>query len=316
MPSTGAPAPAATRATGAPSGLRIERPATCATSAIASPARRGAARRAKRRLRCECDQRSSARSEIVLYPTNSLYKFAPGAELRRRHANKATKTANCLARRNTRRRNMRTRALAALFACWRSPLAALDIGACGRPGQDFELKLSHWVPPSHPLQKALEDWGGSDREGLERHHQVQGLSLAAARQGLRPLRHGARRHRRPHLCQSRLSARPLPDHRRRRICRSWSSNAKGGSQALDAWYRKYAEQRDEGREVLPRLRARSGLVPLQDQEDRGARRHQGHEDPAGARHHGDARHAARRHQRAVVARRKCATSSRRAWPTP
>ena len=25
----------------------------------------------------------------------------------------------------------------------------------------FELKLSHWVPPSHPLQKALEDWGAS-----------------------------------------------------------------------------------------------------------------------------------------------------------
>src|SRR5256885_4650604 len=24
-----------------------------------------------------------------------------------------------------------------------------------------QLKLSHWVPPSHPLQKALEDWGGS-----------------------------------------------------------------------------------------------------------------------------------------------------------
>ena len=25
----------------------------------------------------------------------------------------------------------------------------------------FELKLAHWVPPSHPLQKALEDWGSS-----------------------------------------------------------------------------------------------------------------------------------------------------------
>src|SRR3979409_783555 len=25
----------------------------------------------------------------------------------------------------------------------------------------FELKLSHWVPPSHPLQKALEEWGAS-----------------------------------------------------------------------------------------------------------------------------------------------------------
>ena len=25
----------------------------------------------------------------------------------------------------------------------------------------MQLKLSHWVPPSHPLQKALEDWGDS-----------------------------------------------------------------------------------------------------------------------------------------------------------
>ncbi len=25
----------------------------------------------------------------------------------------------------------------------------------------FELNLSHWVPPSHPLQKALEAWGAS-----------------------------------------------------------------------------------------------------------------------------------------------------------
>ena len=25
----------------------------------------------------------------------------------------------------------------------------------------FELKLSHWVPPSHPLQKSMEEWGAS-----------------------------------------------------------------------------------------------------------------------------------------------------------
>ena len=35
------------------------------------------------------------------------------------------------------------------------------------------------------------------------------------------------------------------------------ANAKGGIAAIDAWYRKYAARRDEGREVLPRLRARS-----------------------------------------------------------
>src|SRR6266511_2165625 len=25
----------------------------------------------------------------------------------------------------------------------------------------IELKLSHWVPPTHPLQKAMEEWGAS-----------------------------------------------------------------------------------------------------------------------------------------------------------
>jgi len=42
--------------------------------------------------------------------------------------------------------------------------AALLIGGvAGALAQEktFELKLSHWVPPSHPLQKALEEWGAS-----------------------------------------------------------------------------------------------------------------------------------------------------------
>ena len=42
--------------------------------------------------------------------------------------------------------------------------AALLIGAAtGASAQEktFELKLAHWVPPSHPLQKALEEWGAA-----------------------------------------------------------------------------------------------------------------------------------------------------------
>ena len=45
--------------------------------------------------------------------------------------------------------------------------AALLIGgATGALAQDktFELKLSHWVPPSHPLQKALEEWAPRSRK--------------------------------------------------------------------------------------------------------------------------------------------------------
>src|ERR1041385_3679522 len=34
-------------------------------------------------------------------------------------------------------------------------------GAAAAQDKTFELRLSHWVPPSHPLQKALEDWGSS-----------------------------------------------------------------------------------------------------------------------------------------------------------
>jgi len=35
--------------------------------------------------------------------------------------------------------------------------AGLLFGACGAFAQDksFELKLSHWMPPTHPLQKAM-----------------------------------------------------------------------------------------------------------------------------------------------------------------
>ena len=39
---------------------------------------------------------------------------------------------------------------------------ALDrIGTASAQEKTFELKLSHWVPASHPLQKALEDWGAA-----------------------------------------------------------------------------------------------------------------------------------------------------------
>jgi len=41
--------------------------------------------------------------------------------------------------------------------------AALSVAASAALAQDktFELKLSHWVPPTHPLQKAMEEWGAS-----------------------------------------------------------------------------------------------------------------------------------------------------------
>jgi len=105
----------------------------------------------------------------------------------------------------------------------------------------FELKLSHWVPPSHPLQKALEEWGASVEKdsGGTIHYKVypsQQLGKAfdhydMARDGIADLTYinpGYQPGRFPIIAAGEL---PF-----------LMSNAKGGSVALDAWYRKYAAQ--------------------------------------------------------------------------
>jgi TRAP-type C4-dicarboxylate transport system substrate-binding protein len=122
--------------------------------------------------------------------------------------------------------------------------AALLIGgATAALAQDktFELKLSHWVPPSHPLQKALEDWGASvekDSGGTIKYkvYPAQQLGKAfdhydMARDGIADLTYinpGYQPGRFPII-----GAGELP---------FLMTNAKGGTQALDAWYRKYAAQ--------------------------------------------------------------------------
>ena len=122
--------------------------------------------------------------------------------------------------------------------------AALLIGgATGAFAQDktFELKLSHWVPPSHPLQKALEEWGASvekDSGGTIKYkvYPAQQLGKAfdhydMARDGIADLTYinpGYQPGRFPII-----SAGELP---------FLMTTAKGGTQALDAWYRKYADQ--------------------------------------------------------------------------
>jgi len=105
----------------------------------------------------------------------------------------------------------------------------------------FELKLSHWVPPSHPLQKALEDWGASVEKASNgtikyKVFPAQQLGKAfdhydMARDGIADLTYinpGYQPGRFPII-----GAGELP---------FLFADAKGGSQALDAWYRKYAAQ--------------------------------------------------------------------------
>jgi TRAP-type C4-dicarboxylate transport system substrate-binding protein len=122
--------------------------------------------------------------------------------------------------------------------------AALLIGgATGAIAQDktFELKLAHWVPPSHPLQKALEEWGTSvekDSGGTIKYkvYPAQQLGKAfdhydMARDGIADLTYinpGYQPGRFPII-----GAGELP---------FLMTSAKGGTQALDAWYRKYADK--------------------------------------------------------------------------
>jgi TRAP-type C4-dicarboxylate transport system substrate-binding protein len=105
----------------------------------------------------------------------------------------------------------------------------------------FELKLSHWVPPSHPLQKALEDWGASVEKasnGTIKYKVFPSQQLGKAfdhydmaRDGIADLTYinpGYQPGRFPVIAAGEL---PF-----------FIANAKGGSGALDAWYRKYADK--------------------------------------------------------------------------
>jgi TRAP-type C4-dicarboxylate transport system substrate-binding protein len=118
-------------------------------------------------------------------------------------------------------------------------LLAATIGAASAQDKTFELKLAHWVPPSHPLQKALEDWGASVEKasgGTIKYKVYPSQQLGKAfdhydmaRDGIADLTYvnpGYQPGRFPII-----GAGELP---------FLFSNAKEGSQALDAWYRKYA----------------------------------------------------------------------------
>ena len=122
-------------------------------------------------------------------------------------------------------------------------LAALIGGAAPAPAQEktFELKLSHWVPASHPLQKALEEWGAAVEKasGGTIHYKVypaQQLGKAfdhydMARDGIADITYinpGYQPGRFPIIAAGEL---PF-----------LISDTTGGTKGLDAWYRKYAEK--------------------------------------------------------------------------
>ena len=173
---------------------------------------------------------------------------------------------------------------------------ALGTGAASAEDKTFELKLSHWVPPTHPLQKAIDDWaadvekasGGTIKYKIFPSHSSAKPSTITTWRG---------RHRRFYLRQSRLSARPLPDHcsRRttvpgRRLAWRYPRDRRLVSQIR--------RRRDERRQVLLLLHPRPADLAFQEQEDRGADRHQGREGPAVAVDRCRMGDIAWRHQRA------------------
>ena len=128
-----------------------------------------------------------------------------------------------------------------LSRCFALAAAALVGATTAAVAQDktIELKISHWVPATHPLHKGLEEWaadiekqsGGTIKYKI---YPAEQLGKAfdhydMARDGIADVTYinpGYQPGRFPII-----GAGELP---------FLMSDAKGGSQALDAWYRKYA----------------------------------------------------------------------------
>ena len=124
-----------------------------------------------------------------------------------------------------------------------APAAALAalLAAPQATAQDktVELKLSHWVPPTHPLQKAMDEWGQSlDKasNGTIKYKIFPSQQLGKAfdhydmaRDGIADLTYvnpGYQPGRFPVIAAGEL---PF-----------LMNDGKNSTRALDAWYRKYA----------------------------------------------------------------------------
>ena len=190
----------------------------------------------------------------------------------------------------------------------------LGIGSAAAQDKTFELKLSHWVPPSHPLQKAIEDWGASvekDSGGTIKYkiYPAQQLGKAfdhydMARDGIADFTYvnpGYQPGRFPIIAAGEL---PF-----------LVGNAHGGNRAIDNWYRKYAANEMKDVKYCFSFILDPLHLAFQDQEDRRAGRHQGHENPAVASDRRRLGDPARRHQCAGQRARSPRCAWKRAWPT-
>jgi TRAP-type C4-dicarboxylate transport system substrate-binding protein len=117
-------------------------------------------------------------------------------------------------------------------------LAALAVPA-GAQDKSFNLKLSHWVPATHPLQKAMEEWGASVEKASN--GTIKSTVYPAQQLGKAPDHYDMTRdgivdfaYINPGYQPGRfpvVSAGELP---------FLVGEAHGGIRAIDVWYRKYA----------------------------------------------------------------------------
>ena len=127
------------------------------------------------------------------------------------------------------------------LVCALAVAAAFVSGSAAAQEKTFELKLSHWVPASHPLQKALEDWGAGVEKasgGTIKYKVFPAQQLGKAFDHYDMARDGIAEvtYINPGYQPGRfplMGAGELP---------FLMSDSKGGSMGLDAWYRKYAER--------------------------------------------------------------------------
>src|SRR6187401_3114669 len=116
---------------------------------------------------------------------------------------------------------------------------AMSAGVAVAQDKQFDLRISHWVPPSHPLHKAMEDWGASIEKASNgtikyKVYPSQQLGKAfdhydMARDGIADVTYvspGYQPGRFPVIAVGQL---PFT-----------FADADKGTAALDAWYRKYA----------------------------------------------------------------------------
>ena len=123
-------------------------------------------------------------------------------------------------------------------------LAAVAVPAAAQD-KPFNLKLSHWVPATHPLQKAMEEWGASVEKASN--GTIKSTVYPAQQLGKAPDHYDMTRdgivdfaYINPGYQPGRfpiVSAGELPFQ---------VGESHGGIRAIDAWYRKYAAAEMKG----------------------------------------------------------------------